>query len=388
MTYVFDEPSIGLHPHDVHRLNELLVQIRDKGNTVLVVEHEPDVIAVADHVVDMGPGAGLDGGTVVYEGDVAGLRASGTLTGDAPRPPPAAEDRRCARRRGEIRIEHATHHNLRDVSRGDPARRADRRDRRRGLGQELARSTATCRPSSRTRCSSTSASAAARGARTRRRTPACSTRSARRSRAANGVSAGAVQRELARAPARTATGLGVIYMDLAHLDGVASTCEACEGRRFTDAVLEHTLRGASIADVFDMPADAALEFFTEKPVRARLQAMRRRRPRLPHARPAAHHAVGRRAPAPEARQRARRHGEGVRARRADDRAAHARRRPARRAAGPDGRRRRDGDRHRARPRRHRPRGLDHRPRPGRRPRRRAASCSRARRRSSSSIRRR
>ena len=80
-TYIFGEPSIGLHPHDVHRLNELLVQIRDKGNTVLVVEHEPDVIAVADHVVDMGPGAGRAGGRVIYEGDVAGLRASGTLTG-------------------------------------------------------------------------------------------------------------------------------------------------------------------------------------------------------------------------------------------------------------------------------------------------------------------
>src|SRR5687768_18559315 len=81
VTYVFDEPTIGLHPHDVQRMNELLLQLRDKGNTVLVVEHEPETIAIADHVVDLGPGAGSEGGTVCYEGTVEGLRASGTITG-------------------------------------------------------------------------------------------------------------------------------------------------------------------------------------------------------------------------------------------------------------------------------------------------------------------
>ena len=115
MTYIFDEPSIGLHLHDVHRLSELLVRLRDKGNTVLVVEHEPDVIAVADHVVDMGPGAGRDGGTVVYEGDVDGLRASGTLTGECldRRRPLKTEGRTPC---GELRIEHATLHTLKDVT--------------------------------------------------------------------------------------------------------------------------------------------------------------------------------------------------------------------------------------------------------------------------------
>ena len=93
MTYIFDEPSIGLHPHDVHRLNELLVQIRDKGNTVLVVEHEPDVISVADHVVDMGPGAGRAGGTVVFTGGVEGAEDQRHADRQALRPPPAAEDR-------------------------------------------------------------------------------------------------------------------------------------------------------------------------------------------------------------------------------------------------------------------------------------------------------
>ncbi|MBC8100025.1 MAG: excinuclease ABC subunit UvrA, partial [Armatimonadetes bacterium] len=115
MTYVFDEPSVGLHSHDVHRLNELLVQLRDKGNTVLVVEHKPRVIEIADYIVDMGPGAGRHGGNVVYEGDLPGLLTSGTLTGDhmrnhqtlktTPRNPT-----------GSLRIDHATLHNLRDVS--------------------------------------------------------------------------------------------------------------------------------------------------------------------------------------------------------------------------------------------------------------------------------
>jgi excinuclease UvrABC ATPase subunit len=121
MTYIFDEPSIGLHPHDVHRLNELLVQIRDKGNTVLVVEHEPDVIGVADHVVDMGPGAGRDGGTIVYTGDVRGLKASGTLTGEhfARHQPLNTTPRKP---KGELKIAHATLHNLDDVTVSIPLR--------------------------------------------------------------------------------------------------------------------------------------------------------------------------------------------------------------------------------------------------------------------------
>jgi excinuclease UvrABC ATPase subunit len=115
VTYVFDEPTIGLHPHDVDRVNRLLVGLRDKGNTVLVVEHEPRVIAIADRVVDMGPGAGVHGGTVVYEGDIDGLRASGTLTGrhfstvrrlkEAVRTPA-----------GALRVQDARLHNLRDVT--------------------------------------------------------------------------------------------------------------------------------------------------------------------------------------------------------------------------------------------------------------------------------
>src|SRR6058998_1353566 len=114
VTYVFDEPTIGLHPHDVQRMNDLLLQLRDKGNTVLVVEHEPETIAIADHVVDLGPGAGTAGGTVCFEGSVAGLRASETVTGRH------LDDRAAVKETvrtpsGALEIRGAAAHNLRDV---------------------------------------------------------------------------------------------------------------------------------------------------------------------------------------------------------------------------------------------------------------------------------
>src|SRR3712207_500957 len=114
VTYVFDEPTIGLHPHDIQRMNDLLLRLRNKGNTVLVVEHEPETIAIADHVVDLGPGAGMAGGTICYEGTVAGLRASGTITGRH------LDDRTALKETvrsstGTLEIRGATAHNLRDV---------------------------------------------------------------------------------------------------------------------------------------------------------------------------------------------------------------------------------------------------------------------------------
>ena len=179
VTYVFDEPTIGLHPHDIARLNELLLQLRDKGNTVLVVEHKPEVVAIADHVVDLGPGAGTAGGEVVFEGSVDGLRASGTLTGRH------LDDR--ARLKPAVRS--ATGHaaGARRVPaqparrrRGHPARGAGRRDRRRRFGQELADPRLGVLPGRRGDRRPGRRSAAP-GAATRPPTPGCSTRSARRS---------------------------------------------------------------------------------------------------------------------------------------------------------------------------------------------------------------
>ena len=137
VTYVFDEPTIGLHPHDIERMNELLLQLRDKGNTVLVVEHKPEAIAIAEHVVDLGPGAGTEGGEVVFEGTVEGLRASGTLTGRH------LDDRAALKETvrtpdGALEVRGAGTHNLQDVDVDIPLGRAGRRHRRGRLGQELA----------------------------------------------------------------------------------------------------------------------------------------------------------------------------------------------------------------------------------------------------------
>ena len=179
VTYVFDEPTIGLHPHDVQRMNDLLLQLRDKGNTVLVVEHEPETIAIADHVVDLGPGAGTAGGTVCFEGTVEGLRASGTITGrhfdDR-----ASSRRRCARPPARWRSAAPRRHNLQQRRRRHPARRPLVVTGVAGSGKSSLLHGSSS-PPRRASCRSTRRPSAARGAATRRRTPACSTRSARRS---------------------------------------------------------------------------------------------------------------------------------------------------------------------------------------------------------------
>ena len=180
VTYVFDEPTIGLHPHDIERMNDLLLRLRDKGNTVLVVEHKPEAIAIADHVVDLGPGAGTAGGEVVFEGTVEGLRASGTVTGRHLDDRAALKDdgADADRRAGDPRRDDAQPARRR---RRHPARRAGRRHRRRRLGQELADPRLGRRPR-RAWSSVDQGAIRARGAATRRPTPGCSTRSARRSR--------------------------------------------------------------------------------------------------------------------------------------------------------------------------------------------------------------
>ena len=205
VTYVFDEPTIGLHPHDIQRMNNLLLELRDKGNTVLVVEHKPETIAIADHVVDLGPGAGTGGGTVCFEGSVEGLRASDTPHRPSPRPADGAQGHgpdadRQARdpRRGPAQPP--------GRRRRRPARGAGRRHRRRRFGQELADPRLGRGPGRRGR-GRPGRRSRARAAATPRRTPGCSTRSARRSRRPT-ASSRRCSRRIRRAPAPPATGTG------------------------------------------------------------------------------------------------------------------------------------------------------------------------------------
>jgi excinuclease UvrABC ATPase subunit len=270
VTYVFDEPTIGLHAHDVQQMNGLLEQLRDKGNTVLVVEHEPDVMAIADHVVDMGPGAGKHGGEVVYEGPFSGLTASGTLTGrhldvhqglkDPVRTP-----------RGSIPIRRARLHNLQDVSVDVPLGVLAVVTGVAGSGKSSL--IHGCMPRTDPTVTVIDQSAI-RGS--RRSNPATYTGILDPIRKAF-ASANGVKPALFSANSEGACpeckGLGLIYTDLAFMAGVVSVCEACEGRRFTDEVLGYELRGKSIADVLDMAVEEAQAFFTEKAVRVMLDRL-------------------------------------------------------------------------------------------------------------------
>jgi excinuclease UvrABC ATPase subunit len=270
VTYVFDEPTIGLHAHDVQQMNGLLRRLRDKGNTVLVVEHEPEVIRIADHVVDMGPRAGAHGGHVVYEGSFDGLRTSGTLTGQhlevqqelktSPRTP-----------RGAIAIRNARLHNLQDVSVDVPVGVLVAVTGVAGSGKSSL--IHGCMP--RTDPSVTLIDQSAiRGS--RRSNPATYTGILEPIRKAF-ASANGVKPALFSANSEGACpeckGLGLIYTDLAFMAGVVSVCEVCEGRRFTDEVLGYRLRGRNIAEVLDMSVEDAQAFFTEKPVRVMLDRL-------------------------------------------------------------------------------------------------------------------
>ena len=381
VTYVFDEPTIGLHAHDVERMNALLQRLRDKGNTVLVVEHDPEVIRIADHVVDMGPGAGPHGGTVVFEGTVDGLVASGHGHGPPPRRPPGAEAGSRGRRAGSIPIRNARLHNLQDVSVDVPLGVLVAVTGVAGSGKSSL--IHGCLP--RTDPSVTVIDQSAiRGS--RRSNPATYTGILDPIRTAfakaNGVKP-ALFSANSEGACPNCNGLGKTYTSLGFMAEVVSVCEVCEGRRFTDDVLEYRLRGRNIVEVLAMPVEEARDFFTEKPVRVMLDRLADVGPRLRLARPGARHALGRRAPAAQARDRDVRRHRGLRPRRADDRPPHAGRRQPHRPARPAGRVGPDGDRDRAQPRRRRPRRLGDRPGPGRRPRRRPGDLRGAARPSSS-----
>jgi excinuclease UvrABC ATPase subunit len=257
VTYVFDEPTIGLHPHDIQRMNELLLQLRDKGNTVLVVEHKPEAIAIADHVVDLGPGAGTEGGEVVFEGTVEGLRASGTLTGRH------LDDRASVKSTvrtpsGKLEIRGATSHNLKDVDVDIP------------LGMlVVVTGVAGSGKSSLVNGSIPAGAgvvsvdqAAIRGS--RRSNPATYTGlldPIRKAFAkANGVKP-ALFSANSEGACPNCNGAGVIYTDLGMMAGVATSCEECEGKRFQASVLEYRLGGRDISEVLAMSVDEAKEFF-------------------------------------------------------------------------------------------------------------------------------
>ncbi|HEU5027769.1 MAG TPA: excinuclease ABC subunit UvrA [Spirillospora sp.] len=275
MTYVFDEPSAGLHPRDVDRLIALLRRLRDKGNTVLVVEHDPAVVGAADHVVDMGPGAGAHGGEVVFTGPVAALRDAGTATGRALRR--AAPVKRAFREpAGWLAVTGANAHNLDDVTVRFPAGVLTAVTGVAGSGKstlvmgELAarHENAVVVDQSEITASRRSSPATFLGAMDPLR---------RLFARANGVDAALFSHNSAGACPRC-DGAGVIRTDLAFMDPVTVRCEACGGRRYRPDVLALTLRGRSIADVLETPAEQALAFFTgddaaEQAIAARLRAL-------------------------------------------------------------------------------------------------------------------
>lgn len=263
VTYVFDEPTIGLHPHDIQRMNSLLLRLRDKGNTVLVVEHKPEAIAIADHVVDLGPGAGTAGGAVCYEGTVEGLRQSGTLTGRH------LDDRATLKRTprtptGALEIRGAAAHNLRDVNVDIP------------LGVLVVVTGVAGSGKSSLVHGSIPAGAgvvaidqgAIRGS--RRSNPATYTGLLDPIRTAfakaNGVKP-ALFSANSEGACPSCKGAGVIYTDLAMMAGVATPCEDCGGKRFQAEVLTYRLGGRDISEVLAMPVSEAAEFFGSGPAK-------------------------------------------------------------------------------------------------------------------------
>jgi excinuclease ABC A subunit len=260
LTYVFDEPSVGLHPHDVGRLAGLMQQLRDKGNTVLVVEHKPDMIAIADHVVDMGPLAGSKGGEVVYQGDYAGLLTSGTLTGNHIRKHQPIKDK-VREATGELKIAGAKLNNLRDVSVAIPMGVLTAVSGVAGSGKSSL--IQGCLPQAYPDTIIIDQNLARGSRRSNTATYTGILDAVRKAFAKeNGVDA-ALFSANSKGACPDCNGLGVIYTDLAHLDPMITTCETCEGKRFLPEVLAHHLRGKSIADVYEMSISDAVGFFTE-----------------------------------------------------------------------------------------------------------------------------
>jgi excinuclease UvrABC ATPase subunit len=261
ITYVFDEPTVGLHPHDIQRMNELLLRLRDKGNTVLVVEHKPEAIAIADHIVDLGPGAGTAGGTVCFEGTLAGLRKSGTVTGKH------LDDRTTLKpevrtRTGTLEVRGARTHNLQGIDVDIP------------LGVLVVVTGVAGSGKSSLIHGSVAGregvvaidQAPIRGS--RRSNPATYTGMLEPIRKAfakaNGVKP-ALFSANSEGACPACNGAGVIETELGIMASVTTTCEACEGKRYDASVLEHHLGGKDITEVLALPVADAAAFFADGP---------------------------------------------------------------------------------------------------------------------------
>jgi excinuclease UvrABC ATPase subunit len=268
--YIFDEPTIGLHPHDIQRLNKTLAKLRDVGNTVLVVEHKPEVMAIADHIVDMGPGAGRAGGTVVFEGPFKELKKSDTPTGKHLSKHQALKEKTRAGK-GHLLVENATLNNLRNVTVRIP----------KGVLTVVAGVSGSgksslihgCLPKHYPDAVLVDQSLAAGSRRSNLATYSGMADAIRKAFATANKVEPALFSANSKGACPACEGLGVIFTDLQHLDPVAVRCETCEGRCFTTAVLALTLRGKNINDVLSLSVADALSYFTEKPILATLKAL-------------------------------------------------------------------------------------------------------------------